>query len=78
VFVIPADEGYSVRLVVYIDRPDKYMYYSGDYGEIGKAASWEDAVAKFSTVRWTKDSLRIGTGAASDFSLARSSIESHR
>jgi hypothetical protein len=78
VYVIPSGTGYSVRLTVYIGRPDNLMYYAGEYGEIGKATSWEDAVARFSTIRWTKEALRVGTGAATDYSVARSSIENHR
>jgi len=63
-----------VRALVYISRPDRFTYYAHDCGEIGRAKDWPEAVAKFGTIRWSADGLRIGDG----YFLPRAQLESHR
>jgi len=81
VFVREADSTdgpLSVRAVVYIDRPDRFVSYQHDCGEIGLARSWSDAVARFGTIRWSPDGLRIGSGDPADYFLSREQLENHR
>ncbi|HYV49517.1 MAG TPA: hypothetical protein VFA20_31880 [Myxococcaceae bacterium] len=62
-----------VRAVVYIHRPGRFMYYVHDCGEIGRAKDWPEAVAKFGTIQWSPEGLRIG-----DYFLPRGQLENHR
>jgi len=50
--------------VVYIARPSRFIAYLHDCEEIGRAKDWPEAVARFGTIRWSPDGLRIGDGGA--------------
>src|SRR5262245_17695046 len=80
VFVLEGevDGQLAVHAVVYIDRPDRFVSYQHDCGEIGRVASWADAVSKFGTIRWSQEGLRIRDGSATDYVLGRAELENHR
>lgn len=73
VFVAGAASALAVRAVVYVDRPSGIGYVGHDCGELGRVASWEEAVARFGAPRWADDGLHIG-----DYFLPRASVEAHR
>jgi hypothetical protein len=65
----------SVRGRVWIGPGNAYFH---DCGELGRVALHEDAVARWSTIRWQEDGLYIGTGSENDYFLERKKIEAHR
>jgi len=70
--------GFEVRCVVYIGQPGFTTYFD-DYGVVGTAATWEQAVQKFSVITWTPTNLLVGSGLPTDKAVAtRASIEQHR
>lgn len=75
IYAVPDGEVLSVRARVDIGRGSNYWH---DCGEMGRVASHEQAVAQFGTVSWAASELRIGSGGAKDYSLARAKLESHR
>jgi hypothetical protein len=79
VYLEPLEEqpGYSVRARVYISRGTFYSAYFHEMGEIGHAASSEEAVERWGTLLWRPDGLHIGTDPDAPF-LPRSKLESHR
>ena len=79
VYLEPLDErsGYGVRARVYIDRGDWFSAYLHDMGEIGRAATDEEAVARWGTLVWRPDGLQIGNGPDAAF-LPRRELENHR
>src|SRR5688572_20875492 len=74
VYLVPLDDGYSVHARVYIGRGNDYFH---DMGELGRAATDEEAVARWGEVQWKPEVLQIGTGADSH-TLERAVLENHR
>jgi hypothetical protein len=74
VYLQPVDGGYSVRARVYIGRGNGYVY---DCGELGRAQSEAEAVARWGKIDWREEGLRIGSGADQYF-LPRADLENHR
>src|SRR5687768_12582008 len=52
VYLVPLEQGYSVRARVYIGRGNDYFH---DMGELGRAATDEEAVARWGEVQWTPE-----------------------
>jgi hypothetical protein len=71
---VPEASGYSVRARVAIGRGTDYFH---ECGELGKARSDEDAVARFGRVVWRAEGLYIGQ-PGSEYFLPRARLESHR
>ena len=74
VYLEPLDSGYSVRALVHIGRGNDMFH---DFGEIGRAQSDADAVARWGTIDWREDGLHIGSGT-NEYFLPRAKVESHR
>ena len=79
VYLEPLDEqpGYAVHVRVYIHRGTFSRSYFHDMGEIGRAASDEEAVARWGTLTWRPDGLQIGNEPNAPF-LPRETLENHR
>jgi hypothetical protein len=79
VYLEPLDEGggYSVRARVYIGRGAAIVAYFHDMGEIGKAVTDAEAVARWGTITWRADGVQLGTGPDAAF-LAREQLERGR
>ena len=73
VYMIPQNNDFSVRARVMIGEAG----YWHDCGELGRAESRPEAVAKWGTINWRADGLRIGAGENEHFT-PRQRIESHR
>lgn len=71
------DGGYSVRARVHIGRGDYYFAYVHDMGEIGRAATDAEAVARFGSIVWRADGVQFGTAPGAPF-LERGALEDHR
>ena len=52
--------------------------YIRDFGVLGTATNMGEAVRKYGTVTWEADTLTIGGGGTSVFSIARQTLEQHR
>ena len=75
VFEIRAASGIEVRATIVIG-PGNAMYH--DCGKIGRAASHEEAVRRFSVISWRVDGVHVGSETRDEYSLARAIIEGHR
>lgn len=74
VYLEPLEEGgYSVRARVYIDRGDEHFAYYHDVREIGRAATDEEAVARWGTIVWRTDGVQFGDGPDARF-LSRDAL----
>lgn len=62
VYLEPLDEGagYSVQARVYIHRGDEFFAYYHEVGELGRAATDDEAVARWGTIVWSADGVRFG------------------
>lgn len=74
VYLVPQAGDYSVRARVLIGRGNNYFH---DCGELGRAPTDTEAVARWGNVQWLDDGLHIGTGTNHYF-LPRARMESHR
>lgn len=74
VFLEPDAPGFRVRARVAIGRGNAMFH---DCGEIGRALSEAEAVARFGTVTWEPGGVAIGTGPGRYF-LPRAELEKHR
>lgn len=74
VYLEPLSKGYSVRARVYIGRGNDYFH---DCGELGTVRTDSEAVAKWGSIYWREDGLRIGSGT-NEYFLPRAKLESHR
>lgn len=74
VYLEPQAGGYSVRARVLIGRGRDYFH---DCGELGRVRTDSEAVAKWGTIEWREDGLRIGSGPDTYF-LPRAKLERHR
>ena len=70
----PISSGYSVQAYIAIGRGNQFYR---DCGEIGRVATAEEAVARWSKIEWREDGLHIGNGADQYF-LPRKEVETHR
>lgn len=70
----PGDDGLVVSAIVCISTCD----YLQDLGDIGRADTMADAVARFGDLRWEPEELTIGGRDGVQFTLARSELEVHR
>jgi len=79
VYLEPLEEelGYSVRARVFIGRGTFWSSYQHEMGEIGRAASDEEAVERWGTLIWRPDGLQIGNEPNAPF-LPRRKLENHR
>jgi hypothetical protein len=75
VYLVPDGAGYSVRARVLIGAGNDSCH---DCGEIGRAASVEEAVERFGRIHWQEKGLTIADPAAGGFHLPRDRLESHR
>lgn len=74
VYLEPATFGQRVKARVQIGRGNPMFH---ECGELGRAATAEEAVAKWGKIDWQDDGLHIGTGTNAFF-LPRAKLESHR
>jgi len=74
VFLVPEPPGFRVHARVAIGRGNGMFH---DCGDIGRAASEAEAVARFGTITWEPTGLGIGTGRGRYF-LPRAELERHR
>lgn len=74
VYLEPVTGGQRVKAQVQIGRGNPMFH---ECGEIGRAATAEEAVAKWSKIDWQDNGLHIGTGTNTYF-LPRAKLESHR
>jgi len=74
VYLVPLDSGYSVRALVHIGRANDLAH---DCGEIGRAQSDTEAVARWGVIAWHEDGLHIGSGT-NEFFFERAKLEHHR
>jgi hypothetical protein len=75
VYVEPANGAYAVHARVWLGAGNDAWH---ECGELGRAATHEEAVRRWGRVAWTSDGLSIGHGAPDDFFLARDVLEAHR
>lgn len=74
VYLVPIDQGYSVRGKIHIGRGNRYYH---DCGELGTVKTDKEAVAKWGKIDWQADGLHVGNGANHYF-LPREQYENHR
>ena len=74
VYLEPVTSGYSVRARVYVGRGNDYYH---DCGELGTVQTDAEAVARWGTISWSEDGLRIGS-STNQYFLARAKLESGR
>lgn len=74
VYLEPVAGGQAVKAQVQIGRGNPMFH---ECGEIGRAATAEEALAKWGKIEWKDSGLHIGSGAKAYF-LPRSILESHR
>jgi hypothetical protein len=75
VYLEPDGGGFSVRGRVWIGPGNDYFH---DCGELGRAATHEEAVRRWGTITWRPEGLSIGSGKPDDYFLPRAKLESHR
>lgn len=75
VYLVPQGEDYAVHARVQIGPGNPYYH---DCGQIGRAASVQDAVERFGTIRWDEKGVTIGDLSAGGYHLPRARVESHR
>jgi hypothetical protein len=73
-YLKPVAGGQAVKAQVQIGRGNPMFH---ECGEIGRAATAEEALAKWGKIDWQDDGLHIGTGTNAYF-LPRAKLESHR
>ena len=77
VFLVPLEQGFSVRAKVHVDRSGPFMEYVHDCGELGRVATADEAVDRWGRIEWKDDGLHLGSGT-NHFFLERSLLENHR
>ncbi len=75
VFEVDAANGVDLRATVVIG-PGGSMWH--DCGLIGRAASHQEAVRRFSVISWRPDGVHVGSDARDEYFLDRAIVEAHR
>jgi len=74
VFLVPANDGFSVQAKLKIGRGNS-MYR--ECGELGRARTAEESVARWGNIEWKTDGLHIGRGS-DEYFLPQKEVENHR
>jgi hypothetical protein len=75
VFEAKTGGGVDVRATIIMGRGNSRWH---DCGRIGRAASHEEAVRKFSVISWRADGVHVGSDTRDEYFLERAIIESDR